>query len=587
MQTLTKRLASSLLAALCISAVTACGGGGSTSTALPAPVATAASNGATSNGTMRASLVVHVPNQTATGTSTARRTQYVSSSTQSISAAITPQAGCTGCSQAQTVSGNLLPSGANCTTGASGADCTVALSLLPGTYKFDVTTFAGPLAAGTPTGAALSVDTGLPVTITGGQANTIGVTLNGIPASLRFSINTPDPTRSIIGTTLFAGQQGAIYALTASAIDAGGNLITGMGTTTVTTTLTPGTPAAGITANAVPNSNFIDIETPSTPSLNVDILHATMHGANCSLTGAVCTAALNLRFTQVMAVIDSAGVDVFTPWGSHIATVSNGVHNAVAVAFDPEGNLLVANNTSNTVTVYGEGYSLPPTFTVNGIAGPLAMTASRDGEVFVTNGTTIYELTDPYTAVTTTLTGFADVGGLATDSVDSLYVSDISAATVSKFTLPYTPQATALAYMTSLSAGNLVVNSHNIALVGNRNNGKVAELSATGSLLAQTIQTSGITMDDVIIDRSDNIAVIDGQVHGVDYAAAPAYTPTFLPLPVAAVAHSGVFDQFGNLYVEGGNSIVYTFLAPTMQAGPTITLPNNSTGNMAIWSPDP
>jgi hypothetical protein len=568
-------------AALLSLAFAACGSGGATSSAVPAPISAPVTNGATTT-----SLVIHVPNQSATATNTARQPQYISASTQSIGVAIAPQAGCTGCSQAQTQSANLTPASPNCATSPSGLACTIALNLNPGTYTIGVTTYTGPLAAAVPTGAVLSTDSGLPMTITGGQANTIGVALNGIPAGLKFTINTPDPTRAVVGSTLFAGPSGAIFAMTASAIDAGGNLITGMGTTTISAVHTPGSPAAGITASAIPSSNLLGITTPATANLNVDVANVTMHGGNCALTGAVCTSALNLRFTQNIAVIDSAGVDIFTPWGAHIATVSNGVNQPSGVGFDQSGNLVVANKGTNTLTVYSAPYGAPPFATVAGIVNPTQLVASRSGGIFIGSATSIYQVQSPYTAITATLTGFTGISGLATDLSNDLYVSDGAAGKTFLFRPPYVPLGVGLVYSTSLPSSLVGVTSQGTTFVGNVT-GTVGELNDIGVILPATVQTSGTNETQLLIDGNANLAILDAQAHGFDYAAAPAYTPTFVPLPAPALGSFGVFDVFGNLYVEGGGTSIYTFLAPSMQAGPVLTIPNGTTAQMAIFTPDP
>jgi hypothetical protein len=560
----------------------ACGSGGATSSAVPAPnVSAHVTSGATTT-----SLVIHVPNQSATAANTTRQPQYISASTQSIGVAIAPQAGCTGCSQAQTQSANLTPASPNCATSPSGLACTIALNLNPGTYTIGVTTYTGPLAAGAPTGAVLSTDSGLPMTVTGGQANTIGVALNGIPAGLKFTINTPDPTRAVVGSTLFAGPSGAIFAMTASAVDAGGNLITGMGTTTISAVHTPGSPAAGITASAIPSSNLFGVTTPPTGNLNVDVANVTMHGGNCALTGAVCTSALNLRFTQNIAVIDSAGVDIFTPWGAHIATVSNGVSQPSGVGFDQSGNLVVANKGTNTATVYSAPYVAPPFATVTGILNPTQMVASRSAGIFIGSATNIFEIQSPYAAITATLTGFGGIGGLATDLSNDLFVSDAVANKTFMFRPPYVPQAGQQAYSTSLPSSLVSVTSQGTTFVGN-GSGTVAELNGIGAILSGTVQSSGTNETQLLVDSNNNLAILDAQAHGFDYAAAPAFTPTFVPMPATAVGSFGVFDVFGNLYVEGGGTSIYTFLAPSMQAGPVLTVPNGTTAQMAIWTPDP
>jgi hypothetical protein len=165
-------------------------------------------------------------------------------------------------------------------------------------------------------------------------------------------------------------------------------------------------------------------------------------------------------------------------------------------------------------------------------------------------------------------------------------VSDGAAGKTFLFRPPYVPLGVGLVYSTSLPSSLVGVTSQGTTFVGNVT-GTVGELNDIGVILPATVQTSGTNETQLLIDGNANLAILDAQAHGFDYAAAPAYTPTFVPLPAPALGSFGVFDVFGNLYVEGGGTSIYTFLAPSMQAGPILTIPNGTTAQMAIFTPDP
>ena len=112
---------------------------------------------------------------------------------------------------------NLTPSDPRCT--GIPLTCTIAVTLLAGSYTVTIDTYdKAPVSGRIPAGAnLLSTAKNAPFTMAGGITNTIGITLDGVPASLAVS-GLPSGT---IGTPTAATP----FSVTAK--DADGNLITG------------------------------------------------------------------------------------------------------------------------------------------------------------------------------------------------------------------------------------------------------------------------------------------------------------------------------------------------------------------------
>ena len=154
----------------------------------------------------------------------------------------------------------------------------------------------------------------------------------------------------------------------------------------------------------------------------------------------------------------NAGSDAITLRGSDIdiATGANpaliGAHRVVdsttptatltglagpsAVALDAQGNLYVANEAANTVSVFAPG-GTSPTRTLTGVSKPVALAIDAQGNLFVANGnftgTTVSVFAPGSTSPTRTLTGLSGPSALAFDAQGNLYVANFQFGTVSVF----------------------------------------------------------------------------------------------------------------------------------------------------------
>jgi len=114
-----------------------------------------------------------------------------------------------------------------------------------------------------------------------------------------------------------------------------------------------------------------------------------------TLTGAVtpCAVAVDQKATVYASNCDSPGTSVsIFPAGSTTSSTSitNGVSHPFGLAVDSSGALYVANDASNSVTVYPAAQlslasPAPSTTLSNGVSGPYGLTVDTSGNVYVGN----------------------------------------------------------------------------------------------------------------------------------------------------------------------------------------------------------
>jgi hypothetical protein len=227
------RSISFLVAAL----VTGCGGSASPTPAALAP----AGNAARVRQKATATFTIRVPRHDR------RRPRYVSPSTKSIGITVDPG------------TANQIVDNANLATGVT----TVTIALTAGAHTFDIKTYDGALAGGSPSGNELSIDDGLAFTVKSGQNNAIGAVLGGIPAGI---VVTPASGQDILGNastgfTLVGAKKadGATTfarSFTVVSTDADGNFIVGPGSPTMSVTSSNPAAISGGVASAANPTKF-------------------------------------------------------------------------------------------------------------------------------------------------------------------------------------------------------------------------------------------------------------------------------------------------------------------------------------------
>ncbi len=268
----------------------ACSGGGGGSPSLlppPGPIA--------SNSPLTATLSISVPKRSRAASRAERLgPSYVSPATQSLSVKIV-SAATKETAFSRTV--NLTPESPGCTTTVAATVCRIAILILPGAYLVDVATYSGLNG----TGSVLSQGQDESVTIAQGKSNAIGLTLYGIPASVRVqAVSTFVGGSQKSGFTL-SGIYPDPRVFNVVALDAAGNTIVGTGSPSFS--VASSNAAFSISPPTAQASNTFSV-TPvgtqdATASLTVRASFAD--ATTCKQSDAACSAKVGVNFDPFAA----------------------------------------------------------------------------------------------------------------------------------------------------------------------------------------------------------------------------------------------------------------------------------------------
>ena len=310
--------------ALVAFAFTACAGGGT----LPGP-------GAVSpiSAQAKAVLVIAVPSNS--GAARARRPQYVSPSTQSLTVAVN--------GAAPSVTANVTPGSSGCTASSSGTTCDVSVEAPPGQDTFTVTLYSGTNATGSMLGTG---------TVTAGvstESNTpVNITLDGIVASVSIALANPAPPA---GTP-------ATVALTITAKDASGATI-----------IPPGSfsPAITLTDSDTSGHTHLSATTVSDPGASVTL----SYDGSAAVTSATISAATGGSITGVTPATFTPATATPSASPSPTPTPTPTPTPAPMIVSPSTLNFTVAN-ASSSINVSESGYNR--TFSESDTCNPQAGT---------------------------------------------------------------------------------------------------------------------------------------------------------------------------------------------------------------------
>ncbi|MGD1067129.1 MAG: hypothetical protein ABR975_09975, partial [Vulcanimicrobiaceae bacterium] len=471
------RLTTSLAAAALAGALLAgCAGGGGT-----AAPRTSASAQPASHDRGIARFTITIPKASAASTAARRGPRYISPATQSMTLAVTTDPGGTSVIN-ETVA--LTPTATGCTSTLASTQCSLTITLAPGSYDATIATYDGANATGNELSAGQLVD----FTIAQGQTNTVALVLSGIPASLLVSSDaTAVHGAQNTGFTLYGG---AAQKLLVEALDVDGNVIVGAGAPTFTVAAASG---SGYTI-ANPTTTAPNLVTLTPPGTNGTVetftLTAAYSDTTCQTSGAVCTA--NFAVTndiQTLFVSGPLGVAEFVPpsvtqasmttsglsgpaglavgagntlWvadgndvdeyaapytSAPLATITNGINGAVTLALDATQNVYVVDQGSNALTRYAPPYTGLPTLQLSMPSTQLGtVLLDSSGNLFIQGNLTsaVYVYPPPYAGATTVISGIGEVGDIALDAADDLFVANENINTVTEYTPSYgsSPAAT-------------------------------------------------------------------------------------------------------------------------------------------------
>jgi hypothetical protein len=128
--------------------------------------------------------------------------------------------------------------------------------------------------------------------------------------------------------------------------------------------------------------------------------------------------------------------------GAPITTITIGIDAPIHLAFDPAGDLFVANEFGNTVTQYVYPFAVIPSHTIATEPAPRGVVLDGSDDLFVTSeyDNTVTEYAPPYTGSpkVTISTNVLDPASLAIDNAGDLFVGNLQNNTVTEYTPPYT-----------------------------------------------------------------------------------------------------------------------------------------------------
>ena len=322
------------------------GCGGSTGTA-----ALPASAGSTPQAT-NAHLLITIPQRSSTQAGS-RAPAYVSPATQSIAVQV---------DSGTVTTQNLTPTSPNCSVGGplSALTCTVPIIATAGSHTFTFTTYDG--LGGT--GNVLSTNAVMQ-SIVANQANSINVTLAGVPTSLQV---TPFNGGSAISGNSLSGYQlaGALSnSFLAIALDADNNYIIGPGAPTLAVSITGASAGSGIAVSPANSSNPNEF-TVSAQSIGTGTLAVTATPVVAS-AGSPLSANVPLTFdTLTTTIVGDPNISGLVDGTGTTARF----RGAAGIAYDTAtGDLYVTDTTNCAFRAVSTGNGTANSGTVTTLAG--------------------------------------------------------------------------------------------------------------------------------------------------------------------------------------------------------------------------
>jgi hypothetical protein len=488
-----------------------CGGG----SAGPAPAVKPSGKGT-------ALLRVTIPKRAATS-GRSRGPAYVSPATQAMTVAISGPT-----TVNETVA--LTPTSTGCSSTLASTQCTLQVSLAPGSYTATLSTYDGyDAGTQTATGNVLSTGQNLAFTIVAGQANAIALSLSGIPAQV--IVTALSPLAPATGTDTWDLVGPAAHAFLAQALDADGDIIFGPGSPTFTLAAPTGTLAATAVQPTTTSPNQFSLVPPATfgsgtATFAVSATYSGQATDGCAQSGAVC-GPVNVTVDMVRALVvancsaceGTSGpnnVEIYADGGSApLLTLSgSSVGEPQNVLADAGGDLFVANQATNTVTMFAAP-AFTKTTTIDFGGGLMAI--APNGTLYLgdtTNGDNMAAYAPPYTAAQASWNpiGFTGVpntlAGITVAPNGDLWIDDDYNGYVWKFSAPVSGSPSPAVALTSVSEpGALALDPSGNLFVVNTQSYQVDKYAApvTSGSTATTINISPWVGAAILSDASGNL----------------------------------------------------------------------------------
>lgn len=370
-----------------------------------------ASRAADDTGNARVRVAIRIPR-----THRHRRDRFVSPATRSMKLAIAH-----GKKKVFSETVNLTPDSKGCTATLAGTVCTAEFGIAVGNgYMASMTTYDGLKGAG----SVLSIGQ-VAFDVKKGQLNTVMLTLNGVPKSIRV-------------------KQIGSDSISVTALDADGNFIVGPGAPAFTAAKTSGATVAAITqpTSTAPNTIGVAVAAPppvapSTETIGVTASYKAGTGNACAQAGAVCS--LSAAMVASYEVSGTFFVGDYNGFLKGFTTPLSGsgqapayaltVPSAYATGVDANGDVFSADYGGTVLYSFKPPYTAAPATSTGIVGSSIAVAVNSTSHVFVGGGSTVSEVAPPYNGAPTSITsGTSGVYGLALDAADNLYVANYTSS---------------------------------------------------------------------------------------------------------------------------------------------------------------
>jgi hypothetical protein len=503
------------------------------------------------------------------------RPAYISPSTAGITVAITGPTDLT-------ETAGLLPTSTGCSSALAGTFCTLSFAglkpcvPLSNCYTATIATYdavACTPACSIPGGAhELSAAQNVTFSVAIAQANTVNLTLGGIPTSFAVTPATPGYLQGDSrGLKLWGPAAQKLFVV---ARDAGGNAIVGSGAPVISAS--PSAANLQVTNPTVSAPNVVTLAAPtfgSPPAVLPGITRLRIAAVPAAQSGGatlVQTVPVAVAHSAIYVSIDTAPTgqvlgfydgNTGTP-NVTIAGANTGLDEASAVAIDGNGTLYVSNDSPASIREFpaGANGNVAPSATIVGastlLEDPSQLAVQSNGTVcvadLVTNSVFEYAAGSsgnvaPTTTIAGGMTGLDNPIGLGLDSNDTIFVSNFSSGNLVEFPANASGDVTP-----SISIGG----------------------AATG--LGFPVAVAVNRMGTIYVADAEAYAVIEFAA-GASGNASPIATITGVANP-ASVA----LDANGAIYTVASNTSTLLRFAPDANGAATPTVLNSTFGARSV-----
>jgi serine/threonine-protein kinase len=477
-----------------------CASGGTSSAPVTSLPAAPSSSPSAAAGTALLTISFKIPSVAKPAAKAARKPQYISPSTSSVTVGVDSATATTATS--------------NCASGT----CTVTVDLTPGAHTLAIRLYD----ALNGTGNELASNTAAPCTVTLSQANSCPVTMYGLAKKIGVTSQSYDLAGSQAGGGYTYINGSTVNPFTIVALDADGNQILGVGGIAPSiasppsgiTVATPAPSASPIFTITDTNPAAQNVSISATPAPNSD---GSTVSASLSFTGAAPLSSASPHVYVANAtssfVLTYAANGAQTTLGSAL-TPFTGLSDPAGLAVDSSGNIYVANeNTGGTgnLSVYPPSGGSPTYTITSGLKNPDGL-AVVNGKIYVgdygTNSVAVFNAADGSPAPLANAIAANVPDGVAVDATSGdIYVSNYGSNTVSAYDPTGAPLSLANPISVTGPAGLAIANG--ALFVTSFSGGTVTVYNdATGAAAPLANPIGGLTNPaGVAVDASGNIYV--------------------------------------------------------------------------------